>query len=168
MHSEDELYFPENKLFFPLFIDLNEKKIVIAGAGAVACRRAAALLDFCSRITVIAPEVCPEIEAMAAAGRLTLKRRCFEAEDAAGAFLVLAATGSAEANQQIIEECRRRGIPVNHAGDKNLCDFYFPAIVRRDTLVAGLSSCGTDHSRVREMREVIEKSFDKSSASSGV
>lgn len=165
MHSDDEFYFPENKLYFPLFLDLNDKKIVIAGAGTVACRRASTLLDFCSHITVIAPEVCPKIEAMAAAGRLNLKRRRFEAEDTAGAFLVLAATDSAETNQQICEECRRRGVPVNHAGDKNLCDFYFPAIVRRETLVAGISSCGTDHSRVRAMREAIEKCFDESSAS---
>ena len=54
-----------------------------------------------------------------------------------------------EVNGQIAGECRERGIPVNHGGDKSQCDFYFPAVVREDELVIGLTAGGADHKKVK-------------------
>ena len=44
------------RAYFPLFIDLTRKKILVAGGGAIALRRVRTLLRFGADIHVIAPE----------------------------------------------------------------------------------------------------------------
>ena len=65
------------KPYFPMFIDLTEKKVVVAGAGTIAKRRIRSLLNFTNHLTVIAPEVNKELKSLEAEGLLTiLKRKC--------------------------------------------------------------------------------------------
>ena len=140
---------------FPMFIDLSTKHVVVVGAGKIAARRVAVLSQFTPHITVIAPEVHPDIEALAAAGKLRLVRRAYEATDLGGADVVLAATDDAELNATICEGCRLRGIPANASSDKALCDFYFPGIVREGSVVVGVTASGEDHSRAKRVAEQI-------------
>ena len=67
--------------------------------------------------------------------------------------LVLSASDDPGVNEAVFSDCRRRGIPVNCADKKEHCDFYFPALVRSEDLVIGISSGGTDHGRVRRAAE---------------
>ena len=140
---------------FPMFIDLSTKHVVVIGAGKIAARRAAVLTQFTPHITVIAPEVHPDIEALAAAGKLRLIRRVYEATDLSSADVVLAATDDAGLNAAICEDCRLCGIPVNALSDKALCDFYFPGIVREGSVVVGVTASGEDHSHARRVTEQI-------------
>ena len=54
-----------------------------------------------------------------------------------------------------LDYCRKRGIPVNVADDKTLCDFYFPALVLTDDVVIGIGSGGENPGRVKEVRKRI-------------
>ena len=66
----------EEKPFFPMFIDLSKKKVVVIGGGRIAGRRIRTLLSFAGQICVIAPEVTEEIEGYIKEGRIThLKTR---------------------------------------------------------------------------------------------
>ena len=56
--------------YFPLFVDLEQKKIVVVGAGRIAERRIQTLLSFEAQITVIAPEASVKIRKLAKEGRL--------------------------------------------------------------------------------------------------
>ena len=47
--------------YFPLFIELEGKKVTVVGAGAVASRRICTLLDFDVRLPVLAPEVTEKL-----------------------------------------------------------------------------------------------------------
>ena len=51
--------------YFPIFIDLSEKKILVIGAGKIARRRITVLCRFTPNLTVIAPDSLPEVEALA-------------------------------------------------------------------------------------------------------
>ncbi|MCD8369127.1 MAG: uroporphyrinogen-III C-methyltransferase [Clostridiales bacterium] len=137
--------------YFPLFVDLTGKKIRIVGAGSIASRRAAVLADFGAEILVTAPEGTQEMENLDAAGRICWVRRPFETEDLENVELVLAATDDAGLNAEIVRQCRERGIPVNDAGEKEQCDFYFPAIARKKDVVIGVTASGTDHRLVRRL-----------------
>ena len=143
--------------YFPLFVDISEKRALIVGAGAVAARRAAVLARFCGRITVVAPAAQPEVEALASAGALTLICRAYDPADLDDADLVLACTDDSALNARIAETCRERGIWVNVSSDKALCDFYFPGIAVAGDLVAGVTACGTDHRRAREATRRIQE-----------
>lgn len=143
-------------MFFPIFIDLSEKEILVAGAGKIAERRVHTLCGFAGRITVVAPEISPGIRADAAKYPITIYERCFAAEDLAGKELVLAATDDRELNRYIYEQCRAKGIPVNVCSEQSLCDFQFPSIVQKGEVIIGINASGKNHALVKETRRCVE------------
>ena len=70
---------------------------------------------------------------------------------------VLVCTNDAVLNHQIALFCKENGIPVNNASCKEDSDFYFPALIRHDGLVFGVSSDGSDHKKVRSVCEKIRR-----------
>ena len=148
------------KAFFPLFVDINEKKCVVIGAGRIAARRIRTLADFCGNILVIAPEAAPDVRRMAGKGLCRWVSRAYEPGDLADADLVLAATDDPELNEDIYRACKINRVPVNVCSDQKRCDFHFPGIVRRGELVIGVNGAGKDHRRVRALRERLQELLD--------
>ena len=146
--------------YFPMFIDLTDRKIFVAGGGRIARRRIEALVKFGADIHVAAPQVCPEIALLAEEGKIKILLREYRPSDLDGMEFAIAATDDREVNRAVYAECRKRGIPVNVADDKTLCDFYFPALVLTDDVVIGIGSGGESQGRVKEVRQRIEKLED--------
>lgn len=147
------------KACFPMYIDLTDKKILVAGGGAIAFRRIRTLLQFGAEIHVISPSVCREINALENDGKITIEYRKYKTGDADGMQIVLAVTDDREVNRKIWKDCKESGIIVNVADDKSLCDFYFPSVVIADDTVIGINCNGADHRKVKLMRERIEAVF---------
>lgn len=147
----------KKKPYFPLFVDLSGKDILFVGGGSIASRRVIVLEPFADKITVIAPAATEEIKTMAAEGKITWQQRSFEEADLGGRDLVLAATDDRELNAEIVRLCREAGIPANASSDKELCDFFFPGIVRQGETVIGVSASGEDHKKARRVRERIQE-----------
>ena len=143
------------KPYLPIFIDITEKKVVVAGAGTIAKRRIRSLLNFTNHLTVIAPEVNKELKSLEAEGLLTILKRKCEMEDFYSADLVIAATNDAQINNAIYDTCRKQGILVNVCSDKQKCDFYFPGIAMKDQVVVGITASGKDHKRAKALVEQI-------------
>ena len=144
-------------LYFPLFVDLTRKNIVVVGGGNIASRRVRALLSFTGGIIVVSPESRPELEELRQAGKIELRRRNFQPEDLDGADLVLTATGVAEVDDLVWSLCKERNIPVNVCSDKAKCDFFFPGIAKKGSLVAGVTAGGTDHQLAKRVTEGIRR-----------
>ncbi len=142
---------------FPLFFDLRDRQVLVVGGGKIASRRIKALLPFAGRITVVAPECTEDLRALAGSGEIVWHARPFAEADLNGAFLVLAATGDAAADDTVWRLCRERGIWVNLASDRTKCDFYFPGVARKDSVIVGVTAGGTDHKRAREVSEAIRE-----------
>lgn len=151
------------KAYFPMFVDLSEKKIVIVGGGKIAARRAETLTLFASDITVIAPEFSETMEKLAAKEKLHCERRTYRPGDIKEADMVLAATNNIELNHSIAGECRElersggRRILLSVADDRSLCDFYFPSVIQKDEIVIGINSGGSDPGKVKQFRKELEK-----------
>ena len=143
--------------YFPMFIDLTDRKIFVAGGGRIARRRIEALVKFGADIHVAAPLVCPEIALLAGEGKIKTVLREYRPSDLDGMEFAIAATDDREVNRAVYAECRKKGIPVNVADDKTLCDFYFPALVLTDNVVIGIGSGGESPGKVKEVRQRIEK-----------
>jgi siroheme synthase-like protein len=162
--------------FFPLFLPIHGKRVMIIGGGAVALRRVRTLLQFDCIVHVIAEEPCPELDALAAERETALKleRRCFSPGDCMKSpgdcvkdgrpVFVIAATNSRAVNSTVAQECAATDIPVSVADCKEESTFYFPAVAIHGTMVAGISSGGRDHGRVRDtaskIREALRNSAD--------
>lgn len=157
------------KPYFPMFVDISEKKIVVAGGGRIAQRRVETLLRFACDITLIAPEVTDKIRERADEGKVCWIRKAFH-EDIGKSLLdtekglpdiVFAATNDAGCNERIMRMCRERGIPVNVSHKKELCDFYFPAVVVKGNVTVGITSSGLNHVQARKVREQVEDVLDE-------
>ena len=145
--------------YFPVFIDLSKKRLLVIGAGRIASRRVRVLSDFTDGITVIAPKIHPELVKLEASGKIRILRKEYEDTDLQGADLVLAATDSAGVNDRICEACRDLGIPVNVCSDRKKCDFFFPGIVRKEQVVVGVSAGGEDHREAKRITEAIRETL---------
>ncbi|MDR2392975.1 MAG: bifunctional precorrin-2 dehydrogenase/sirohydrochlorin ferrochelatase [Treponema sp.] len=125
--------------YFPLFVDLTGKDCLIVGGGAVAVRKARSLLNFGAKLRVVDPEPSASIKVLS----LTLLSRPYRSpEDVTGAAMVIAATDKQELNRMVAQDARAAGIPVNVVDDPQGCTFFFPALVQRGELVAGISTAG--------------------------
>lgn len=151
----------KERKFFPLYTDLTEKKIVVFGAGNVASRRIQTLLSFVGEITVIAPECSDVIRELAQGKRIVYRQKSYERTELCGADLVLAATDNKAVNEEIYCACKELGILVNVASDQKKCDFHFPGILEHDGVVIGFNGAGTDHRKVKEIRQKTERQLKK-------
>jgi precorrin-2 dehydrogenase/sirohydrochlorin ferrochelatase/precorrin-6A/cobalt-precorrin-6A reductase len=141
----------EKLRWFPFFRNIHNRRVVIAGGGAIALRRAKTLLRFDCVIEIIAPALHTELAALAAANpdTVSVRLRPFEAGDCHGDY-VLALTSDRELNRRISLECSEKDIPVSVADCRQESTFHFPAVVLWDNVVVALSSGGTDHAMVKK------------------
>lgn len=142
---------------FPMFVDLSGKRALVVGAGRIAARRVKTLLRFCDHITVVAPAVHPDFEGL----DVTFVRRGYDPLDLEGADIVIAATDEAALNADIARACRARGIPVNVSSDQALCDFFFPGVAVKGSVVAGVTASGTDHRLAKRATEIIREALEQ-------
>ena len=124
---------------FPLFVELDGLDILIVGGGQVAKRKALSLAEYGALVRLVAPKFCRELEED---GRFRLTRRGFLESDLEGASLVISATGDRELNRCVSLLCRERGLPVNVVDEPADCSFIFPALLRRGSLSAGVTTGG--------------------------
>lgn len=142
--------------YFPVFFDLTDQKVLIVGGGEVALRKISLLERTGASITVVAPEIAPEIMARAAAGKLEFKRREFAPDDLDGVRLVIVATSRHAVNRWIAKLSESRNIPVNVVDDREASRFIVPAIIDRDPVLVAVSTGGTSPVLARRLREKLE------------
>jgi uroporphyrin-III C-methyltransferase/precorrin-2 dehydrogenase/sirohydrochlorin ferrochelatase len=149
--------------YFPAFLDLVRKRVVVVGGGHVATTKVRALLP-CqpAPLIVVAPEVSPFIAAQAASSLLVWHQRTYRASDLDAAELVFAATDDRDLNARLASDARQRRVPVLAVDDVPNCDFIAPAIVRRGDLVVAISTGGRSPAMARRVREQLERSLPAS------
>lgn len=144
---------------FPAFLKLDGRSVLVVGAGKVGEQKIEGLLSTGARITVVAREVGPAVQEWARAGRLTLHERAFELADLDGAFLAIVATQSRDLNEFIYREAQRRNVLCNVVDVPELCDFFYPAVVRRGDLQIAISTSGQSPSLAQRIRKQLEQQF---------
>jgi precorrin-2 dehydrogenase / sirohydrochlorin ferrochelatase len=144
---------------FPMFVKLEGKRCLVVGAGKVGEPKIGALIDTGARIHVIALEASEAVHEWANAGKITLEIRAFAAEDLAEVFLAVVATASSILNASIYREAQQRGVLCNVVDVPELCDFYYPAVVRRGDLQIAISTSGQSPSLAQKLRQQLERQF---------
>jgi len=147
--------------YFPVFFDLTALKVLIVGGGEVALRKVALLERSGALITLVAPEVLPELQERAAAGKINLAVREFVPDDLDGARLVIVATSRRAVNRWIASLSEARSIPVNVVDDREASRFIVPAIIDRDPVLVAISTGGASPVLARRLRERLEALIPK-------
>ena len=79
-------------MFYPVYLNLKGKRVVIIGGGGVAERKIESLLDTGASIFVLSPQVTRRIASLADQNRIELRKRAYAHGDCAGTALVFSAT----------------------------------------------------------------------------
>ena len=103
--------------YFPVNINIENKKCFVIGGGTVAKRKVNMLLDFGADVTVIAEELKRDFD-----GCKVLKKP-FEYDDIKSAFFVVASTDNKKLNSEIAQYCRENNIYVNSVTNADDCTF---------------------------------------------
>lgn len=146
----------ETHRYYPVFLDLAGRQVLIIGGGEVASRKIETMLRCDARITVVARDAVSEISELAIAGRIRLMIREYRFEDLEGQFVVIAATSDMEINKRVAEDARRRKVLVNVVDDPQLCDFIVPAIFNRGQIQVAVSTGGSSPALARVVRARLE------------
>ncbi len=144
---------------FPMFVKLEGRECLVVGAGKVGEPKIAGLLETGARIRVVALQASPLVREWAREGKIELNVRAFSVDDLTGAFLAIVATNSHTLNERIYREAQRLGVLCNVVDVPDLCDFYYPAVVRRGDLQIAVSTAGQSPSLAQKIRQQLEKQF---------
>lgn len=144
---------------FPMFMKLAGRQILVVGAGKVGEPKIGGLLETGAHIRVVALEASSTVREWAHAGKIDLEPRPFVASDLDGAFLAVVATSSRTLNERVYYQAHRRGVLCNVVDVPELCDFFYPAVVRRGDLQIAVSTAGQSPSLTQKIRQQLEKQF---------
>jgi len=129
-------------LGYPVNLLVAGRRCVVVGAGRVAARKVAGLLDAGAGVHVVAPDLGAEILDWREAGRLTVDERRFRPTDLDGAWLATAATPDPAVNAAVFEAAEARRVFVNAADDPAHCSFTLMSVVRQGDLVVTIGTGG--------------------------
>ncbi|WP_421292672.1 siroheme synthase CysG [Aeromonas veronii] len=142
--------------YLPIFCRLDNKPVLLVGGGEVAERKARLLLDAGAQLTVVAPELDPELAELAANGSIEWLAGEFASEQLTGKWLVVAATDRREVNALVYQSANRARIFANVVDDPKRSSFIMPSIIDRSPLMVAISSGGKAPVLARLLREKLE------------
>lgn len=149
---------------YPVVLRIEGRRCLVVGGGPVAARKVADLFECGAEVTVVAPEVDPSIDALAAAaGRarrdLRVERRRYRDGEAADYRLVVTATGIPEVDRRAAADAEAAGIWVNSADDADHCTFFLPSVHREGTVSVSVSTGGASPALAAWLRRRIGESL---------
>jgi siroheme synthase-like protein len=141
--------------YYPVMLDLRERRVLVVGGGSVAQRKVEGLLAAGARVTIVSPTLTGDLAALATQGEVSHERRGYRPGDVTGFSLVLVATGDTALNAEVAAEARQRGIWVNAADDPAHCDFLLPAVLRRGPLSVSVATDGASPALAAAVRDEL-------------
>ena len=144
---------------YPIFLELSGRRVVVIGGGAVAVRKAQALLVADARLVVVAERIDNMLTTHCQGKNAELIRSRYSKDYLAGAVLAVAATNNHELNKQIYKDCQELEVLCNVVDEPELCDFFVPAVVRRGDLQIAVGTEGHYPAYAGHIRKKLEKIF---------
>jgi precorrin-2 dehydrogenase len=142
--------------YYPIFLDLAQRRCLVVGGGTVAERKVQGLLEAKAHVVVVSPSLTAMLYISAINGDISHIPRGFRDEDVEGCALVIGATDRVEVNTYVAAAARRRGIWVNVVDTPKACDFIAPALIRRGVLQIAISTGGNSPTLAKRLRQGLE------------
>ena len=143
--------------YFPMFLDVENKPILVVGGGEVACRKVDSLLRAGANVTLVSPKVAPYLKELADEDKLRWVQNFYSSQLISKNYLqVWATTDNPNLNHQVHNDAKKMGILVNVVDDLPYCDFITPSMINRGRIQIAISSGGASPVLVRNIREKLE------------
>jgi len=137
---------------YPVNLVVSGRDCLVVGGGRVALRKVTSLVECGARVTVVAPDVDPAIEALG----VNLLIRPYRRGDVNGYWLAVTATDDPEVNQAVFDDGCVHRVWVNSADDPERCSFTLPAVLRHDPVLVAVSTGGTAPAVAAWLRRRLE------------
>jgi precorrin-2 dehydrogenase/sirohydrochlorin ferrochelatase len=137
---------------YPVNLIVEGRACLVVGGGTVARRKVEGLLACGARVTVVAPTVSPDVEALP----VTVHTRPYRSPEAGDYRLVIAATDDPAVNRTVFEDGEAAGVWVNSADEPSSCSFTLPAVVRRGPILVAVSTGGRSPAMATWLRRRFE------------
>ncbi len=142
--------------YFPVFLKLEGSAVLVVGGGEVAARKVRLLLKSRPTITVMSPELTPELQQLASSSRIRHEVASWSGQALHGYRLVIAATDDRAVNRAVAAAADAAGVPVNVVDDPEPSSFITPSIVERAPITVAIGTGGAAPVLARRLRERIE------------
>jgi siroheme synthase-like protein len=136
---------------YPVFLKLHGRRVLLVGGGRVAAAKLRGLLADGAHVTVVAPEIRPELHQP----RVTIAKRPFEPRDLDGVWYVVAAAPP-DVNRQVLDAAESRQVFVNAVDDPAHASAYAGSVVRRAGVTVAFSTDGRAPALAGLLREALE------------
>jgi uroporphyrin-III C-methyltransferase/precorrin-2 dehydrogenase/sirohydrochlorin ferrochelatase len=136
---------------YPVFLKLTGRRVLLVGGGRVAAAKLDGLLADGAQVTVVAPEIRPELHRL----HVTIVRREFEPGDLDEAWYVVAAAPP-EVNKRVLAAAEERRVFVNAVDDPAHASAYAGSIVRRAGVTVAFSTDGRAPALAGLLREALD------------
>ncbi len=146
---------------YPITLKIENKRCVVVGGGKIAFFKIGPLLQAKASVTVVSPDIIPQIEQLYTDGKIDVRRKEVEYEDLYDAFLIIAATDSAEVNERIYEHTKDTKL-VNVITNSEQGNFHIPATLHRGKLLISVSTGGASPMLAKKIRDDLEEQYDDS------
>jgi precorrin-2 dehydrogenase/sirohydrochlorin ferrochelatase len=140
-----------NKRYYMACLDLEGRRCVVVGGGAVGLEKAQGLLDCGAQVTVVSPELHEELHGLP----IIWRPRPYRERDLDGVFLVVAATPHERVNRRVHADAQARNLLCNVADVPELCNFILPAVYRQDPIAIAISTGGASPALAQRIRGEI-------------
>ena len=153
-------------MWFPLFVNLENTKILVIGGGKIAYKKITKILEYSANVTIVAEKIEEEKLLQLENVKIVDNKRIENDKDTIEElvkdyFLVIAATNDEELNENIAKICDSRGILINNISSKTEMNAMFGGIVKNDEFQIAVSTGGKNCRRSRAMKSEIQKILDK-------
>ena len=145
--------------YLPIFIQIKNRPCLVVGGGSIAARKVALLRKAQADVTVVAPELCVELQSLNDEGLIKHEKREFEELDLEACVVVIAATDQRAVNEQVSGLAHKLRLPVNVVDNPDLCSFIMPSIIDRSPVVIAVSTGGSSPVLARLIRTKLEGSI---------
>ena len=152
-------------MFFPLFVNVENKEALIVGGGKIGGRKAQTLREYGANVTVYSEKVTEE--AILADENIKVVNKNVSNDEAEikelvkKYFLVVAATDDMELNDRISHVCMSENILVNNVSSKTEMNAMFGAVVKNDEFQIGIGSYGKSCRRSKALKGKVQELIDE-------
>ena len=142
--------------YFPAFIKLDNKKILLVGAGNIALEKLEKLLVFTKNIMVIALEFSPEMLSLLKKEKIAYEKRAYEKGDIKDMSMVIIAVDDIGLQKIIYDESQAYKCLCNSVDSVEYCDFIFPSFIKNEDLTIAVSTSGSSPAFAKHFRIYLE------------
>ena len=142
--------------YYPIYIDLEDKPVLVVGGGTVALRKVTTLLQHGALVRIVSPKLVPELYDLVDNNKCKWVAREYASEDIEDAILVFSCTEKESVNFEVAQDSKALKRLINAVDDPKNCTFIVPSIMKRGDLTIAVSTGGSSPMAARLIREELE------------